>query len=71
MLLSSRDGLKRKEISIKMVSDQLFVQIDKDDKKSNFKSLVVRRGHTIREVINAAIDDYLKEDGKPAWLLKN
>ena len=48
--------------------DQLFVQIDSDEKKRKFKSKTVEKEHTIKQVINKAIDNYLDENGKPSWM---
>ena len=50
-----------------VMGSQLFVEMD-DEKKQKLKIMAVTKGHKIKEVINAAVDDYLEKDGEPKWL---
>lgn len=49
------------------MDSQLFIRMD-EEKKISFKSKCASRHYTEKEVINAAVDDFLKKDGKPKWL---
>ena len=49
------------------MGSQLYVEMD-EEKKQKFKGQVALKGHKIKDVINAAVDDYLKNGGEPKWL---
>lgn len=51
------------------MEDQLYVQIE-EEKKSKFKSKCADLDISLKDVINAAVDDFLENDGKPKWLKK-
>ncbi len=48
---------------------QLFVGIS-EEKKIRFKTKLAEKGHTAKNIINLAVDDYLTTNGKPKWLKK-
>ena len=49
------------------MEDQLFVQIE-EEKKAKLKSKCADLNISLKDVINAAVDDFLENNGKPKWL---
>ncbi len=52
-----------------MFTVPLFIDIT-EKKKIKFKVECIRSGVSIKDVINSAVDNYLKMNGKPKWLKK-
>ena len=49
------------------MGEQLFVQIN-EDKKAELKSIAAQHNHTLKQIINVAVDDYIQNKGLPVWM---